>query len=146
MLNTNRLLLVSFLYLGSSLTQLSFAELYKCKDNNNKTIYSDEACLKTTGQEIDIVDSSIDLSISIKSHEQEQEQNHNRYSPNRRDSVSKRKIVSVKTKKDSKKCKSYKSKIRSRKQQQKSGYTISEGKRIKNSMDRYSNLYNQNCK
>ena len=149
MLNTIRLLFITLLYLISSLTQPSFAELYKCKDNKSKIIYSDKPCFKTTSQELEIVDSTIDLSIATKLYKQKQEENNNRFSSKKRDKakkINKGKVISIKTKKESMECKSYKEYIRNGKKQLKSGFTISEGKRIKRSIDEYSKLYDTNCK
>lgn len=135
---------IFMLYSLMTIFNVAQAELYKCKDNDGSVIYSDRACFNTKSQNLDIVVSPVDQAAASRLRERMHDNKN--YKNKKYNNKTSSKVKIVKTEKKSMECQSYIDYIKNNKRQLNSGYTNRQGDTIQKSIDRYSKLYDKNCK
>lgn len=121
----------------------AMGEMHKCVDETGHTIYSDYPCIKTKVQSMDIMVAPADEDSARRLR--------NKHGNNASSSNSRRSSNSDSTKKSSPKkkdpsCSYYKSQMSSLQNSLRSGYTPSQGERLKQSLKNYREKYRKGCK
>jgi len=120
------------------------ANMYKCADETGHIIYSDYPCIKTKVRSMDIMVAPVDEDSARRlrnKHGNDSSSGNSRRSSNNSSSSKK-----TSPKKKDPSCSYYKSQISSLQNSLKSGYTPSQGERLKQSLKDYREKYRKGCK
>lgn len=131
------LILISIFWL--SISHLSYAALYKCLDDNDNVIYSDNACINTKKEKLDLVIPPVDKPSAERLKRLPQLDNDRRHS-------TQSPVIVIKPEQVNSKCNSYTEQISNLKSQLNSGYNREQGIAIENSIKSIREQYNKNCR